>query len=71
VFSLRDLAISFTAPLESRKSADKIAVHLLPMPTADLVEQFMRRTGAAMRHVFKALPDGFMPHRRGPLYRES
>jgi hypothetical protein len=30
------------------------------MPTANLVEYFVCRTRAAMRHVFKALPDGFM-----------
>jgi hypothetical protein len=30
------------------------------MPTANLVEHFLRRTGAAMRHVFKALPDGLV-----------
>src|ERR1035438_764359 len=30
------------------------------MPTANLVEYFLRRTGATMRNVFKALPDRFM-----------
>jgi hypothetical protein len=30
------------------------------MPTANLVEHFMRRAGAAMRRVFETLPDGLM-----------
>jgi len=30
------------------------------MPTANLVEYFLRRTGAAVRHVCKALADCFM-----------
>jgi hypothetical protein len=30
------------------------------MPTANLVEYFLRRTSAAMRNIFKALADRFM-----------
>jgi hypothetical protein len=30
------------------------------MPTANLVEYFLRRTSAAVRHIFKTLPDRFM-----------